>query len=172
MYSQLAKQQKIDKHEQKTRYIATQVINDLFFNHLLTIEQAPIKKHIDLSFTADCHTYDIEVKTRNKDIKKSPFVELKHSKLKNMKKDNHNDNLIYMVIVNDKDAYFFNLSKIDWKLIKSFQWRIKKIEYLDNSDYEVQDAYQIPISLASLKINIEEHIEKYAILSQAKKKPI
>lgn len=172
MYSQQLKQAKIDKHEQKTRYIATQVINDLFFNHLLTIEQAPIRKHVDLSFTADSHTYDVEVKTRNKDVKQQPFVELKHSKLKNMKKDNHNDTLIYMVIVNDKDAYFFNLSKLDWNLVDSFDWRIKKIEYLKDSEYEIQPTYKIPLSQASLKINVEEYLNKYAILSEAKKKPI
>lgn len=172
MYSQQLKQQRIDKHEQKTRYIATQVINDLFFNHLLTIEQAPIKKHIDLSFTADSYTYDVEVKTRNKDVKLSPYVELKHSKLRNMRKDNKNKNLIYLVIINDKDAYFFNLTKLDWSLVDSFDWKIKKIEYMENSDYEIQPTFKIPISQAILKINIEEYMEKYAILEQAKKKPI
>lgn len=169
MNKHIIKQKKIDAHELKMRYIATQALNDLFYEHLLTVQQTPVRCHVDVCFTADSHTYDVEVKTRNKDIKSSPYIELKHSKLQNMKKDHDNDTLIYMVIVNKKDAYFFNLSKIDWKKIKSFMWKIKKIQYLEDSEYEVVPAYKIPLELACYQLNIEEYFTKYAILEQTKK---
>ena len=168
MYNkEVAKQKKINKHEQKTRYTATQLITDLFFSHLLTIQQTPVKCHVDVRFTADSHTYDVEVKTRNKDVGKYPYLELKHSKLENMKLDHHNNNLIYVVINNDSVAYFFNLSKLDWSKIETFMWRIKKVQYLEDSEYEEVPAYKLPTDEAILVVNVEEYFQKYAILNQA-----
>ena len=167
---QLEKQKRIDKQEQKTRYITTQMISDIFYNHLLTLEQTKIDCHVDMCFTADNHTYDVEVKTRNKDINKYPYLELKHSKLKNMLKHHQNQTLIYVVMVNDETAYFFNLSQLDWDSINTTQLRIKKVEYLDNSAYECVPVYQIPVSKAIMKVPVKSYLERYALLEERNKK--
>lgn len=167
---QLEKQKRIDKQEQKTRYITTQMISDIFYNHLLTLEQTKIDCHVDMCFTADNHTYDVEVKTRNKDINKYPYLELKHSKLKNMLKHHTNQSLIYIVIVNDETAYIFNLSQLDWDSINTRNIRIKKVEYLDNSDYEIVPTFQIPISKAIITVPVKQYLDRYAILEERNKK--
>lgn len=167
---QREKQEKIDKHERKYRYITTQLLNDLFYEHQLTIHQTPVKCHVDVCFTADNHTYDIEVKTRNKNINKYPYVELKHSKYHNMLLDHKNDTLIYMVVVNKETAYFFNLSKMKMDELQSDKIQIKKVEYLEDSELEIVDIFQIPISKAVVKVPVKQYIERYAILEKRNKK--
>lgn len=170
MYKQEIKQAKIDKQEKKTRYITTQLIADIFYNHLLTLEQTPIDYHIDMCFTADGHTYDVEVKSRNKNINKYPYLELKHSKLNNMLKHHQNQTLIYVVMVNSDTAYFFNLSKLNWEEIETTMLTIKKVEYLENSDYETVPVYQLPISKAIMRVPIKSYLDRYAILEKRNKK--
>lgn len=169
MYKQEIKQKKINKQEQKTRYVVTSLINDMFFDHKLTLEQMPVGCHVDLCFTADGRTYDVEVKTRNKDIVKYPHVELKHSKLNNMKKDHRNNTLIYVVMVNDEIAYFWNLSNLDWDEIETTILHIKKVEYLEDSDYEDVLVYQLPLNKAVQAVNVTNYLSRYAILAERKK---
>ena len=156
------KQRRIEAHEKKTRHVVSQLLHDMFINNQLQLEQTHTKCHVDIRITADNNTYDIEVKTRNKDVNKYPTVELKHSKLRNMQIDHINNTLMYFVIVNNSVGYFFNLSQLDWDEIDTKILHIKKVEYDDDSEYEDVPAYILPLNEAVLKVNVKPYLQHYA----------
>ena len=84
--------------------------------------------------------------------------------------DHKNDTLIYMVVVNKETAYFFNLSKMKMDELQSDKIQIKKVEYLEDSELEIVDIFQIPISKAVVKVPIKSYLDRYAILEKRNKK--
>ena len=67
-----------------------------------------------------------------------------------------NANLVYMVLLNDKEALLFYLNSIDFNKIDKVIWRIKKTEYDTYSDYEEVPTYLIPYEMAFKKVDITE----------------
>lgn len=168
-----ATKERIKKQEKKYRYITTLLINDYFSGMTNTIQHTPYWEKVDVRLTATTDnytkfTYDIEVKERNKDIKESPFAELKVAKYERMKKVNKNKRLLYIVFLNSKEAYIYDLKKLDWAKVEEKLWHIKETQYDDNSEYEDVPTYFIPIEQAIKIINVENYYKLYNANNQSK----
>ena len=158
--------ERIKKQEKKYRYITTLLLNDMFSGTTNTIQHTIHTEKVDVRFTAvtdngSMITYDIEVKERNKNIEQYPNAELRCKKYEGMKEVSYNDNLIYIVFLNQKEAYIYNLTKMDWSTVRKDNWKIKKTQYKDNSTYVDELTYFIPVKLACKKINVEKYYKLY-----------
>lgn len=178
MTNEELKNARIKAQELKYRYITINFIKDLFSGVTITnISGTPIDCGVDVRFTAITHngnviTYDVEVKERNKskeNIIKYPNSELKQSKYNSMKESHHNQHLIYIQYINHKWAMIYDINKLDLEHRKTRNWKIKKTEYDDDSEYIVVPAYFIPYKEKKLKINVEKYYRDYALHLETKK---
>lgn len=159
-------QRRIEIQEKKDRKITAMMLVELFSDKVdtLTIVNHPKECNIDLSmsFTRNEHdtTYDFEIKERNKDINKYPTAELKQKKLNEMlAASKPNNPLYYVVLLNGKEAYIYNVRQIQWDSLQTVNWNIKKRQMEDGCTLQSELTYIIPISLASYRMNVE-HIYK------------
>ena len=67
-----------------------------------------------------------------------------------------NANLVYMVLLNSKEALLFYLDNIDFKKIKKINWRIKQTQMSETSKYVDTPTYLIPYEKAFKKTDITE----------------
>lgn len=154
-------QKRIEIQERKDRKITAMMLVELFSDKVdtLTIVNHPQSCNIDLSmqFTRNDkqQTYDFEVKERNKDIVKYPTAELKQKKLNEMLAASKPSNpLYYVVLLNGKEAYIYNVRAIDWDSLQTVNWEIKKRQMEDGCKSQTELTYIIPISLASFRMDI------------------
>lgn len=166
MYDKELKE-KIRKQEIKDRYIGTKVLEQVFSGRNITCTALPVWANTDIACSAtgkngNTVNFQVEVKERNKSdwqLEKYPQAELKVDKLKKMKQyAGDNAKLVYMVLLNDKEALLFYLNKIDFSKIDKTVWHIKKTQYDNYSEYEEAPIYLIPYSMAFKKIDITEFV--------------
>lgn len=154
-------QKRIEIQERKDRKITAMMLVELFTDKVdtLTIVNHPQSCNIDLSmsFTRNerQQTYDFEVKERNKDIVKYPTAELKQKKLNEMLAASKPSNpLYYVVLLNQSEAYIYNVRAIDWNSLQTVNWDIKKRQMEDGCKSQTELTYIIPISLASYRMDV------------------
>lgn len=158
--------EKIKKQEKKDRFIVTVLLTKLFANYAdnYTITAHPFSAatDINLHFTKNGEekSYEFEIKERNKDINKYNFAELRVKKLQHIK-ENYKDNIYYIVLLNQKTAYIYNLSKIDFNEIETFKWTIKDTQLDNNSTVSEHLTYKIPTSFAVRQINVTDIYNLY-----------
>lgn len=159
-------QKRIEIQERKDRKITAMMLTELFCDKVdtFTIVNHPQSCNIDLSmhFTRNEHdtTYDFEIKERNKDINKYPTAELKQKKLNEMlAASKPNNPLYYVVLLNQSEAYIYNVRQIQWDTLQTVNWNIKKRQMEDGCTSQSELTYIIPISLASYRMDVR-HIYK------------
>lgn len=160
--------ERIDKQEEKYRYITIRFLKDLFSGYTITaISGTPTQEGVDVRFSAITNngivTYDVEVKERNKteqQIKQYPTSELKLSKYNSMCSAHTNNRLIYIQYVNEV-AYIYDMDKLDWDKVRTYNWKIKKTQYDDDSEYIIVPTYFIPYNQTLKKINVEKYYSDY-----------
>jgi hypothetical protein len=136
-----------------------------------------VKSHIDLVcvitdwYANPVKWYDIEIKERNKTretVEKYPYAELKVSKYNNMLKDKGpNSDLLYIVLLNQKLAFIFNLSTLDWSKVQRTTWTIKEIQYEEGSETRDTEVYLIPYTMADRMIGCEQYYTEYEQYTQS-----
>lgn len=169
-----ATKERINKQEDKYRYITINFIKDLFSGYTITaISGTPTTEGVDVRFSAitsnGIETYDVEVKERNKTeqkLKQYPTSELKHSKYNSMCSAHTNNKLIYIQYVNEV-AYIYDMDKLNWNKVKTYNWKIKKTQYDDNSEYQIVPTYFIPYNQSLLKINAHKYFKDYYANNQS-----
>lgn len=161
---------RIKKQEQKDRYIATILLNNLFStctdSYSITAHNwdAPVDLTLDFTKNDKKFKYDFEVKERNKNIEKYNNAELREKKLNNLLKNSDN-NLYYIVLLNEQTAYIYNLRKIDFSKIEKINWNIKycQLNEIENADNYIttEATYLIPTSEAEKKVDITDIYNMY-----------
>lgn len=161
---------RIKKQEQKDRYIATILLNNLFSNCTDSYSiiahawDAPVDLTLDFTKGNRQFKYDFEVKERNKDIEKYNNAELREKKLKNLL-NNSNNNLYYIVLLNQQTAYIYNLKKIDFSKVEKIDWNLKycQLNEIENADNYIttETTYLIPTELAEKKVDITDIYNMY-----------
>lgn len=167
----------IESNESRDRYVAARMIYDSFKEGVSNITLTPtdIKCAVDLkcsctvplpeyTSSTTCN-FNVEIKERYKDeenLKKYPDVELKVSKYQRMKRESQGKFLFYIVLLNEKTGYIFDLTDIN-KIqgLQTFNWTIKKTQLDPNSGYETVPTYLIPTSNAVRKIDITQYYRDY-----------
>lgn len=161
---------KIAIQEHKYRYITSLLLQDVFSPYCTggTIVGTEYTCGIDVRFTANTInygdiTYDIEVKERNKSEEKMieyPNSELKKKKYESMCSAHTNTRLIYIQYVNEV-AYVYNMDKVNWDNVLKLDWKIKKTEYDDESEYEIVPTFFIPYTQKVNIIDAHKYFDNY-----------
>ena len=160
---------KCQAEELKGRYVATNCLNEIFSNYTVTTTGTPLTCPVDIkgsiSTTDKCAKFNVEVKQRNKSeeqLLKYPTAELRIDKYNRMLSETPNGTaLLYIVLLNKEWCYVFNLKKLDWSKVSTFDWWIKQTQVEDNSPYKCYPTYSIPLELACRKINCSEYFNLY-----------
>jgi hypothetical protein len=168
---------KIIKNENRDRYVAARMIydsvkegvsnisiteTDLYCPFDLTMNcDVPVLEH---NTTANCQIV-IEIKERYKNeeqLKKYPNIELKVSKYERIKRASKGRAIYYFVLLNETTGYIIDITDIDkLKGIEKFNWKIKRTQLDDNSDYVIEPTYSIPVENAKKTINISQYYKDY-----------
>lgn len=156
------------KEEEIGRKVGEKCLDEFLNEYDHQIELTELKSSVDLKGTVLYQEriipFCVEVKTRNKNedqLAKYPNVELRRDKLQRMIKEApKGTELIYIVLLNESDCYIFNLKKIDWSAMPRFDWRIKKIQVNNNSEYEIYLTYQIPFSEAIAHLECSRYFQE------------
>jgi hypothetical protein len=180
MAKKSTRQRNIDAQEEKDRYVAIRCMEetvDLQPKQALRTVPTNVKSHIDLVcvitdwYANPVKWYDIEIKERNKTretVEKYPYAELKVSKYNNMLKDKGpNSDLLYIVLLNQKLAFIFNLSTLDWSKVQRTTWTIKEIQYEEGSETRDTEVYLIPYTMADRMIGCEQYYTEYEQYTQS-----
>lgn len=72
--------------------------------------------------------------------------------------------LFYMVLLNNETCYIFNIKKIDWSKINTFDWWIKETQVDPNSPYHKYKTFSLPTSLAMKTVDCSKYFEMYNAL--------
>ena len=161
---------RIQESEQKDRFIGQCVLEQIFKDRKLDINETDTFCSVDLKCTAlnkkdKRIKFNVEIKERYKsqeNIIKYPYAELRVDKLDRMKQETGKKTaLLYMVLLNDTTMYLFNLSKLDWSKVGIYNWRIKACQSDQNSPYTYKPIYQIPYNMAFKKMDITEYVNAY-----------
>lgn len=159
----------IEMQEYKDRFIAGKVMRDCCTGENLKMWTRAMSDPIDVSgecmFMGSKFQFNLEIKERNKtdrQLQQYPHAELRVDKFKRMiDKTENGVNLLYMVLLNEKTCYLYNLTNINWKKVTTFDWEVKKTEMAYNSDRKVYPIYQIPFSLAFLTMDCTKYYQEY-----------
>ena len=107
----------------------------------------------------------IEIKERYKDaeqLKKYPDIELKVSKYERIKRASKGRAIYYFVLLNETTGYIIDITDINkLKGVNIFNWRIKRTQLDDNSDYVIEPTYSIPVNNAARTIDISKYYKDY-----------
>lgn len=166
-------EEKINKQEEKDRYIAIKCLNELLENKnkKWKIKATPTTCPTDLKATATTRnnqtiTFEVEIKERI--IKKNStsiynqHAALRADKLRRMNEEcGRGSRLFYMVLLNREKMLLFDLDKIDFMRVPVDTWTVKKTELDENSEYVSYPIYQIPFEYAIKEIDIKEYYEEY-----------
>lgn len=157
------------KNEEKGRYVAEYVLSDFLKNYKFTVTSTPLTCPVDLKGTVSNTTiskdFQVEVKQRIKSeeqLLKYPNCELRVDKYKRMLTESPTGtSLLYMVLLNEEKALIFNLKKIDWNCINTFNWRVKQTQVDPNSPYITLPTYSIPTSLAIATLDCSKYFQQW-----------
>lgn len=156
---------RIAEQEKKDRYVAKKVLEEILNPEKLEINNTEIWDNVDLRCKYRNTNFNVEIKARNKseiNVIKFPEAELKEEKLKLMKEaTNEGTQLIYMVLLNERICLIYNLDKIDFNNVEKKIWRIKKIQYAEDSEYAEYVTYFIPYKCASMIIDCSNYYKEY-----------
>lgn len=160
---------KCQENELKGRYVAEKCLSELLKNYEYTVTSTELSCPVDLkccvTSTNNEIKFNVEVKQRTKNeeqLLKYPNCELKVDKFNRMLTETPiGTSLIYMVLLNESTCYFFNLRKMDWNQVTTFDWRIKKTQVDPNSPYLVYPTYSIPTSLAFAKMDCSKYFQQW-----------
>lgn len=170
------KQFRVSLQEDIDRYITTAVISDILNSKGFTFSATPtdLKCAVDLNCTIyDSHKnpmqeFDVEIKTRNKsnyDLSTYGYnIELKESKLARILEYCGSKTVLYVSLftnttTQEQTAYIFNLTAINWDRIEKFNWRIKAIQMLPGSDYQLEPTYKIPMEKALRAVPLKPYYD-------------
>lgn len=160
----------ITKQENKDTFIANLCLETIFQSKKnLNVTVTPYGAAVDLNCSVDYDTktipFNVEIKERFKSeetLKKYPYAELRVDKLERMRKETpEGTSLLYMVLLNEERCLVFNLNKLDWSKVKTFDWWIKKTQVDPNSGYTKETMYNIPYNLASVNISCSEYYKQF-----------
>lgn len=158
-----------EKHEAKGRYVAECALNDWLGKFTLTMTETEITCPVDIAGTVSTTdktvNFVIEVKERFKNeeqLIKYPECELRVDKFQRMLSEAPNGtSLLYMVLLNEEVGYIYNMKKLDWSKVTTFNWRIKQTQVDPNSPYLYYPTYKIPTELAIAKLDISEYCKQW-----------
>ncbi|MBD5386321.1 hypothetical protein HDR70_00285 [bacterium] len=170
-----ATRRRMEEKERCGRTITSNILNDRFKTNKtdINIVGTGFFDGCDLIVTCSgkkkVQRNAMEVKMRNKtdkQLQEYPCCELKEEKYNKMvafAKDKGVDNLLYTVLLNEKEYYIFNLSKIDMSKCNKVMW--ENIKYVQEEDSEDDRRnymiYQIPPSLSCYSGTCENYFEEY-----------
>lgn len=162
---------KIEAQEAKDRYVASECLKWLIPNGRdLEINPTKITDYVDLNCSVVIPNgfkvpFNVEIKERFKNeeqLKKYPHAELKVDKLERMKSVTPEDtSLLYMVLLNNKTCFIFNMDKLDWSKVETRKWRIKRTQLNPNSDYITVPTHFIPYELAVATMDCSNFFQQY-----------
>lgn len=166
--------ERIERQEQKDRYVAKRCLETIVKQgwNLKMEGTQDTYCPVDLTCTATSRyndfLFNVEIKERYKNdtmLAQYPYAELKHNKLIRMRRatDYDTTRLYYLVLLNNKTCYLFDLDDIDWENIETFTWHIKKTEFDYNSDaYEDVLCYKLPYDKAKATCDCSEFYKEYS----------
>lgn len=168
---------KIVKNENRDRYVAARMIYDSVKEGVENISITPTDLYCPYDLTMNCDVpvfeYNttancqvvIEIKERYKDaeqLKKYPDIELKVSKYERIKRASKGRAIYYFVLLNETTGYIIDITDINkLKGVNIFNWRIKRTQLDDNSDYVIEPTYSIPVDNAARTIDISKYYKDY-----------
>ena len=154
------------KEEEIGRKVGEMCLKEFLNGYKYTLEFTDLTSSVDLRGTVEClerdYPFCAEIKQRmksEKTLKNFPDCELRVDKALRMLKEAKGTDLLYIVLLNEKECYIFNLKLIDWCSIEKCDWRIKKVQVNQKSDYDYFQIYRIPTSLAIAKIDCSEYFK-------------
>lgn len=163
-------QKRIDAQESKDRYVAERCLKDNILKccgNNLSISATPTTCYVDLKCNVGITYFNVEIKERFKKgifLKENPVAELKVSKLKRMRSATPEDTrLFYMVLLNQRTCYLFDLDNLDWENVECRLWHIKKTQLDDDSEYVDELTYFIPYSMAVRKCDCSKYFSEYGL---------
>lgn len=143
---------RIAQQEHKDTYIVANTLNDIFPNENITVTQKPQFFNYDLDVEIKDKQLAVEVKEYNlpkeKEEKYGKNVLLKVDKLMRMMRESAGKKLWYAIILNKKELYIFDCSKIDWASLKIIPLKQKACQFDPNSRYIYKDTYILPCKYA------------------------
>lgn len=161
MCSTLETKKRIEEMELKDRFIAENCLRNLLKKATsVTVKPTEIEDHVDLN--CSCTTdkgktipFNVEIKERNKSqeqLDKYGYnCELRVDKYQRMRAATpKGTKLYYMVLFNNDTMYLFDMDSLDWSKVEKFNWRIKRTQMSDYSDYVTYPTYKIPLNLATI----------------------
>ena len=164
---------KIELQEEKDRYVASECLKWLLRKGTnLNITPTEITDYVDLNCSVinqkgNNVPFNVEIKERFKNeqqLQKNPNAELKVDKLERMRSvTKKGTKLLYMVLLNNKTCYLFNLDKLDWSKVEKRNWRIKRTQFNPNSDYITVPTYFIPYELADVTMDCSNFFNDYEL---------
>lgn len=116
------------------------------------LSQTPPMYSVDAIGKWNDYDFTIEIKSRSKNKEQQllyPHAELRCDKYKRMRECSSGLHLFYVVLVNEEDAYIFNLDTIDMTELPIVDWTIKRTEYSSNPRTITLPIYQIPYNKAT-----------------------
>lgn len=157
--------------EEKDRYITTMMLNDVFKSCDSITLSGTCNQYCPVDMTGEIRkgknicNLNIEIKSRNKteyQLLKYPDCELKVSKLKRMiSYTDKNTKLLYVVLLNEQFGYIFDCDNIDWEKIEVKDWKIRKRQVDENSEYVIEPTYLIPVEYACKIIDIKPYYHMF-----------
>lgn len=162
--------EQVQKNEEKGRYVAENVLSDFLKNYQYNITATPITSYVDLKGTVTTTQknldFQVEVKQRFKTeeqiLKYGSNVELRVDKYKRMLSESPNGtSLLYMVLLNESKAYLFNMKKLDWSKVSTFNWKIKQTQVDPNSPYLYYPTFKIPTNLAFVTLDCSKYFQQW-----------
>lgn len=162
--------EQVQKNEEKGRYIAENVLSDFLKNYQYSVTATPVDCYVDLKGTITTSKrnidFQVEVKQRYKSeeqiMKYGSNVELRVDKYNRMLTESPNGtSLLYMVLLNESTVYLFNMKKLDWSKVTTFNWKIRQTQVDPNSPYLYYPTYKIPTTLAFAKLDCSKYFQQW-----------
>lgn len=158
--------------EVKDRWLATQILKNDVFSHGkdVRITATNFVDHVDLkgsvvNMNGKKIHFNVEVKERFKNAinyVRYPNAELKQWKLNYLLRNTPSDTkLLYMVMVNEKECYVYQLDKIDFGSLETFTWIIRNCQLDKTSDYSANLTYKLPFNMAVKKVDCSKYYKQW-----------
>lgn len=162
---------RIRKQEEMDFYVASRILKESI-NPSLNIETYPTPDtyYVDLwgiSRLPDGDVrFNVEIKERYKDkkhIEKYPTVELRVDKYNRMRSVTDSDTrLYYMVLLNTKTCYLFDLDNPDvWNNVEVRDWEMKRTQFSDDSDTIKVPTFFIPYQNSTYTVDCSSYFRDW-----------
>ena len=152
----------LEQQEIKDFNITLSIMKEIFNKYNAKIKMIPMPTyyHIDARMTVmknnKSKNYVIEIKERNFNGKLE-YLPMKCKKYINvMKQVKNGETPLAVYLVNDKDFYIYDLSKLDMNKVKMDNWKIPKVNFCDNTEYEETPCFFFPIEQTIYKGEIKK----------------